>query len=69
MDNTKRNTLIQRVYEGMRVVDSEVAQPIRADLLRVGFVKVDGPNLFDTDRYVRADVIEAVEGDTVRIRL
>ncbi|HEV8633949.1 MAG TPA: hypothetical protein VG370_06880, partial [Chloroflexota bacterium] len=47
----------------------EVAQPIRADLLRVGFVKVDGPNLFDTDRYVRADVIEAVEGDTVRIRL
>jgi hypothetical protein len=111
MDNTKKNTLIQRVYEGMRVVDSEgkdigkvemvkmgdpeamttagnevgpatgvvpldteydepeVPQPIRDDLLRVGFIKVDGANLFDTDRYFRADVIEAVEGDTVRIRL
>jgi hypothetical protein len=111
MDNTKRNTLIQRVYEGMKVVDAdgkdigkvemvkmgdpeamttqgnevgpaagivpldneydepEVPQPIRDDLLRVGFIKVDGANLFDSDRYFRADVIEAVEGDTVRIRL
>jgi hypothetical protein len=111
MDNTRKNSLIERVYEGMRVVDStgndvgrvemvkmgdpeamtargnrigpaegitpldsdynepEVPQPIRDDLLRVGFIKVDGANLFDTDRYLRADVIEAVEGDTVRIRL
>src|SRR5829696_9061742 len=104
MDNTMRNknTLIERVYDGMRVVDSdgrdvgkvelvkmgdpeaettqgnrigpatgvtpldsdynepEVPQPIRDDLLRAGFIKVDGANLFDTDRYFRADVIESV---------
>jgi hypothetical protein len=111
MDNTKKNTLIERVYDGMRVVDSdghdigkvefvkmgdpeaqttrgnrigpaegvtpldsdynepEVPQPIRDDLLRAGFIKVDGRGLFDSDRYFRADVIEAVEGDVVRIRL
>jgi hypothetical protein len=49
--------------------EPEVPQPIRGDLLRVGFIKVDGPDLFDTDRYFRADAIESVEGDTVRIRL
>jgi hypothetical protein len=112
MDNTRtKNALIERVYDGMRVVDSEgrdvgkvqfvkmgdpeaettqgnrigaatgvtpldsdynepeVPQPIRDDLLRVGFIKVDGAGLFDTDRYFRADVIESVEGDVVRIRL
>jgi len=111
LDNTRKNTLIERVYDGMRVVDSdghdigkvemvkmgdpeamtskgnrigpaegitpldsdynepEVPQPIRDHLLRVGFVKVDGNGLFDSDRYFRADVIESVEGDVVRIRL
>ena len=111
MDNTSKNTLIQRVYEGMRVVDAdgkdigkvemvkmgdpeaittqgnevgtvsgfvpldneynepEVPQPIRDDLLRYGFIKVDGPGLFDTDRYFRADVITSVEGDCVCIGL
>ena len=111
MDNTRKNSLIERVYDGMRVVDvdghdigkvemvkmgdpealtargnrvgpatgvtpldsdynePEVPQPIRDDLLRVGFIKVDGAGLFDSDRYFRADVIESVDGDTVRIRL
>src|SRR5688500_16145259 len=110
MDNTKRNTLIERVYEGMRVVDvdgndigkvefvkmgdpeavttdgnrigpaagvtpldsdydePEVPQPMRDRLLRAGFIKVDSANLFDTDRYVQADAIHAVDGDCVRIR-
>jgi hypothetical protein len=49
--------------------EPEVAEPIRSDLLRVGYVKVDGPDLFDTDRYLRADVIERVEGDKVYLRL
>lgn len=110
MDNTKKNTLIERVYEGMRVVDAqgddigkvefvkmgdadavttqgnrigpaagvtpldsdydepEVPQPMRDNLLRVGFIKVDSAGLFDTDRYVQADAIQSVDGDCVCIR-
>jgi hypothetical protein len=30
-------------------------------------VKVDGPDLADTDRYARADWIESVAGDRVRL--
>lgn len=106
-----RTQLIERVVEGMKVIDAdgkdigrvefvkmgdpeatttegneptvsagyipltddadepEVPQPLRSDLLRVGFVKVDGPGLFDHDRYFRADVIQDVDGDVVRLRL
>jgi hypothetical protein len=113
MDNSSifKTQLIERVQEGMRVIDAdgkdigrvehlkmgdpealttagneptvsagyvpltddadepEVPEPIRSDLLRVGYVKVDGPGILDTDRYLRADVIERVEGDKVYLRL
>jgi hypothetical protein len=113
MDNSSvfKTQLIERVQEGMRVVDAdgndigsvehlkmgdpealttagneptvsagyvpltsdadepEVPEPLRSDLLRVGYIKVDGKDLFDTDRYLRADVIERVEGDKVYLRL
>jgi hypothetical protein len=113
MDNSSvfKSQLIERVQEGMRVIDAngddigsvqhlkmgdpaavttagneptvsagyvplsddadepEVAEPIRSDLLRVGYIKVDGPDLFDTDRYLRADVVERVEDDKVYLRL
>src|SRR2546422_2953886 len=49
--------------------EPEVPEPIRSDLLRVGYIKVDGPDLFDTDRYVRADAVERVEGNRVYLRL
>src|SRR5688500_481828 len=49
--------------------EPEVPEPIRSDLLRVGYIKVDGPDLFDTDRYLRADVVERVEGEKVFLRL
>jgi hypothetical protein len=113
MDNTSvfKTQLIERVQEGMHVIDADgkdigsvqslkmgdpealttegneptvsagyiplttdadepaVPEPLRSDLLRVGYVKVDGPDLFDNDRYLRADVIERVEGDKVYLRL
>src|SRR5947209_4632952 len=94
--------LIERVYEGMKVVDAvgreigkvsyvqmgdpeaattqgnrpmrtgllgdiaqaispavepepEVAEPLWSELTRLGFIKVDGPGLFEAERYVRAD--------------
>ena len=49
--------------------EPEVPEPIRSDLLRVGYIKVDEPDLFDTDRYLRADVVDRVEGDKVFLKL
>ena len=113
MDNSSifKTQLIERVQEGMRVIDAsgndigsvqglkmgdpeaitvagneptvsagyvplsgdadepQVPEPIRSDLLRGGYVKVDGPGIMDTDRYLRADVIERVEGNKVYLRL
>ena len=47
--------------------EPDVAEPLRSQLLRYGFVKVDGPDLADTDRYVRSDRIARVEGDVVTV--
>jgi len=49
--------------------EPDVEDPLRSQLLREGFVKIDGTDLFDTDRYVRADQILDVSGDSVRIAL
>ncbi len=48
--------------------EPEVPEPLRSDLLRNGFIKIDDGSLFDTDRYVRADEIAEVVGDTVRLK-
>ncbi len=51
--------------------DSEPNLPdaLRARLMRVGFIKIDGAGLTDTDRYVMADKIAGVASDTVRLTL
>jgi len=49
--------------------EPDVVEPLRSQLLREGFLKIDGGDLFDTDRYVRADQIIAVTDKTVRIAL
>lgn len=47
--------------------EPDIAEPKRSQLLRYGFIKIDGPGLMDTDRYVRSDRIASVAGDTVRL--
>ena len=47
--------------------DAEVAEPKRSQLLRYGFIRIDGPGLTDTDRFVRSDKIENVAGNTVTL--
>ena len=47
--------------------EPDVAAPLRDQLLRYGFVKVDGPGLFHTNRYVRSDHIASVTGNTVTL--
>jgi hypothetical protein len=49
--------------------EPDVPEPLRSDLLRVGYIKIDGRDLFDHDRYVRADVLERIDGDKVYLRL
>jgi hypothetical protein len=47
--------------------EPDVPEPLRSRLLRHGFVKIDGPGLTDTDRYVRADRIAGVVGEVVTL--
>jgi hypothetical protein len=49
--------------------EPDVPGPLRARLLRSGYIKVDGGFLIETDRYVPADRIKSVEGDTVHLRV
>jgi hypothetical protein len=47
--------------------EPDVAEPKRSQLLRYGFIKVDGPGLLDNDRYIRSDLIADVARDTVTL--
>ncbi len=47
--------------------DPAVEEPMRSQLMRIGYVKIDGKGWFDTDRYARADQIAAVTNDTVQL--
>jgi hypothetical protein len=50
--------------------EPDVPGPMRARLLRSGYIKIDSPGfLIETDRYVPADQIASVTGDTVRLRV
>jgi hypothetical protein len=49
--------------------EPDVPGPARAQLLRSGYIKVDGGFLIETDRYVPADMIASVNGDTVHLRV
>ncbi len=48
---------------------ADVPEPKRSQLLRYGFVRVDGPDLSDTDRFIRSDQIKDVSEDTVWLRV
>jgi hypothetical protein len=47
--------------------EPDVPEPLRTNLLRMGFVKIDGPDLRDTDRYASSEQVREVSGDTVRL--
>jgi len=47
--------------------EPDVPEPTRSRLLRWGYVKVDGRGWIDTDRYVTADLIAGVAGETVTL--
>ncbi len=47
--------------------EPDLPEPLRSRLLRLGFIKIDGAGWIDTDRYVTADFIDRVSGDTVTL--
>jgi len=48
--------------------EPDVPGPMRASLLRTGYLKIDSPGfLIETDRYVPADRVASVAGDTVHL--
>jgi len=49
--------------------EPDVPEPFRSELLREGFIKVDGKGWFDTDRYLRASDIAGVSDDSVQLRI
>ena len=59
--------LIRDVVRSVVGAEPDVPEPLRSRLLRYGFLKVAGPGLMDTDRYVRADRIASIAGDTIRL--
>lgn len=50
--------------------EPDVPAAFRAKLLRTGYIKIDSPGfLIETDRYVSAERIASVQGDTVHLRV
>ncbi|HET7055721.1 MAG TPA: hypothetical protein VFI12_04610 [Thermomicrobiales bacterium] len=47
--------------------EPDLPPALAARLMRVGFIKIDSKGLFAKDRYVAADRIAGVSGDTVRL--
>jgi hypothetical protein len=47
--------------------EPDVPEPLRSRLLRGGYIKIDGPGMRDTDRYVSSDHVRAVSGDRVQL--
>ena len=47
--------------------EPDVPEPLRSRLVREGYIKVDGPGLLDTDRYVPSEYVRDVSEDRVQL--
>ena len=52
-----------------RAGEPQLPEPVRTRFRQHGFLKVDGPGLTDTDRYVRGDWVAGVGGGRVNLTL
>jgi hypothetical protein len=59
--------LVTNVARSIFGGEPDVPEPLRSQLQRTGYIKIDGSDLTDADRYVRADLIGGVSGDTVML--
>jgi hypothetical protein len=56
---------VARVFGDER--EPDVPEPLRSRMVRSGYLKVDGPGLLDTDRYVPASKVRSVADDRVML--
>jgi len=47
--------------------EPDVPDPLRSNLRRTGYLKIDGHGLSDSDRYVPSERVREVAGDVVRL--
>ena len=47
--------------------EPDLPEPLRTRLRRTGFLKIDGPGLFERDRYVSSERIRDVSNDQVHL--
>ncbi len=47
--------------------EPDVPEPLQSRLRRTGYIKIDGPDLRDTDRYASSEHVREVSGDIVRL--
>jgi hypothetical protein len=61
--------LVDSIVEAVGVDEAEpdVPEPLRSRLRRSGYLKIDGPDLLDTDRYVSSENVREVSGDKVQL--
>lgn len=63
----QRDTPLVDIVASAFGAGDDVPEPKRSQLLRYGFIRIDGAGLMDSDRFVRADKIKQVAGDTVML--
>jgi hypothetical protein len=49
--------------------EPDVPEPLRSRLRRTGYLKIDGPDLLDTDRYVSSQDVRDVSGERVQLKV
>ena len=49
--------------------EPDVPEPYRSQLIREGFLKIDGPGRLDRDRYVRSTLVASVTGNIVTLKV
>jgi uncharacterized protein YrrD len=69
-DMPREGGIIEDIAEAFGGVEEPaVPEPLRSRFLRSGYIKIDGKGWIDTDRYVSAEHIAGVTGDTVTLTL
>jgi hypothetical protein len=68
-DSSGRPMVAMPVGPANNEIEEEVPEPIRARLLRKGYLRIDGALLFGKDRYVFGDQIASVGDDVVKLNV
>ena len=65
--DTPRRTVFESAVQAVASDEAEpdVPEPLRSRLIRSGYLKIDGPDLMDTDRYVSSENVGDVREDRV----